>query len=158
MWSKIYLAALGLAVAVMVFFTFYSWSWLQSIGDPRAAVTGYEYHAGLAWPILWITAIVLLALGNAVLWATSRGWAMWLTFSYFAVFVIVRFFWLENLDLSYRKSNGLADATFSIGPFIGALMIIVVGAIVFFDQFLVLRMYRKMYTTPSADTEVISSE
>ncbi len=158
MWSKICLAALGLFVVVMAFFTYYSWSWLQSIGDPRAAAAGYEYHAGLAWPILWITSIILLALGNAVLWSTGRGWAMWLSFSYFALFVVVRFFWLENLDLAYRKAHGLADSTFSIGPFIGAIMIIVVAAIVFFDQFLVLRMYRKMYPEQAPEIEPVPNE
>ncbi len=145
MWSKIFLAALGLSIAIVAFFSYYSWSWLQSIGDPKAAVAGFEYHSGLAWPILWISSIILLALANAVLWITGRGWAMWLTFLYFAAFVVLRFFWLTNLDLSYRKLNGLADTTYSLGPFIGAVMIIVVGAIVFFDQFLVLRMHRKMY-------------
>ena len=48
MWSKIYLAILAVAVVVMAFFTYYAWSWLQSIGQPVAAAAGYDYHSRLA--------------------------------------------------------------------------------------------------------------
>lgn len=150
MLSKIYLAILGLSLVAIGFFTFYSWSWLQSIGLPAAAAAGYEYHAGLAWPLLWITTIALLACGNAVLWATGRSWAMWVTFLYFALMVVLRFFWLEQAYFQFRKTNNLFDGSFAIGPFVAVIMIAVMAAIVFFDQFIIVRLRQKMYP-PAAD-------
>ncbi|GEM_PF-931954 len=145
MLSKIYLAILGLSLVAMGFFVFYSWSWLQSIGLPAAAAAGYEYHAGLAWPLLWVTTIVLLLLGNAILWATNRSWAMWVTFVYFAAMVVLRFFWLEQAYFAFRKTNNLFDGSFALGPFVAVIMIAVVAAVVFFNQFIIVRLRQKMY-------------
>ncbi|MFT3744619.1 MAG: hypothetical protein QM785_10050 [Pyrinomonadaceae bacterium] len=121
MLSKIYLVILGLSLIAMGFFIFYSWSWLQSIGLPAAAAAGYEYHAGLAWPFLWITTIILMVVGNAVLWATNRSWAMWTTFLYFAAMVITRFFWLDQAYVQFRQTNRLSDQTITLGPLLAAL-------------------------------------
>lgn len=145
MLSKIYLAVLSLSLVAMGFFIFYSWSWLQSIGVPSAAAVGYEYHAGLAWPLLWITTIALLALGNAILWETNRSWAMWLAFVYFTVMAVIRFFWLEQTYFAYRRAANLTDGSFTLGPFLAVVVIAIVAAIVFFDQFLILRLREKMY-------------
>ena len=145
MWSKIYLAILGLSLITMGFFLYYSWSWLQSIGLPAAAAAGYDYHASFAWPMLWITTIALLLLGNAILWATNRGWALWLTFIYFAVMALLRFFWLEQNYFQFRKVNSLADGSFALGPFVAIIMVVVMAVIVFLDQFIALRLYQKMY-------------
>lgn len=149
MWNKIYLAALALSLAVMAFFTVYSLSWLQSIGDPRAAAAGFEYHSAASWPFLWISAIALLLIGNAVLWTTRRSWAMWLTFIYLGFFIAARFFWLERSFESFQTEHGLAAGGISFGPFFAVIMIVVIAAIVFFDQFFVVRMHEKMYPTPA---------
>ncbi len=156
MWSKIYLAILAVAIVVMAFFTFYSWSWLQSIGLPAAAVAGYEYHAELAWPALWILTIALLVLGNAVLWASGRAWAMWITFIYFAAFVIIRYFWLDKAFLGFRTTHGLTDSSFSVAPLMAVILVVLMAAIVFFDQFIVLRLRTKTY--PSAEKEASPAE
>ncbi|MEQ1606607.1 MAG: hypothetical protein ABL999_17235 [Pyrinomonadaceae bacterium] len=145
MLSKIYLAILGLSLVAMGFFIFYSWSWLLSIGLPAAAAAGYEYHAGIAWPTLWITTIALLILGNAVLWATNRSWAMWITLLYFAAMAVLRFFWLDQSYFQFRQLNNLSDQAITLGPFIAVIMIVVMAAIVFFDQFIILRLRQKMY-------------
>ena len=150
MWSKIYLVVLALSVSAMVFFTYYSWSWLQSIGLPAAAIDGFNYHSGLSWTVLWLSAAGLLAFGNAALWTTRRAWALWSTLTFFAVFVIVRYFWLDEAYLYFRKTNALSDGSFSIGPFFAVILIALAGIIVFFDQFIVLRLHRKMY--PLAET------
>ena len=159
MLSKIYLAILVLSLVAMGFFVFYSWSWLQSIGLPAAASQGYEYHAGLAWPLLWITTIALLGLANAILWATNRSWAMWVTFVYFTAMVVLRFFWLEQAYFAFRKTNNLFDGSFALGPFVAVIMIVVMAAIVFFDQFIIVRLRQKMYA-PVQDivTETAESE
>lgn len=151
MWSKLYLALLGLSIAVMAFFSFYSWSWLQSIGSPAGAAAGYEYHAGFAWAFLWLATAILILAGNAVLWASGRAWAMWASFVYFAVMAILRFFWLDEAFFHFKKSNSLADGSFSIGPFVAVLLITMIAAIVFFDQFLVSRLRKKIYPPVIAD-------
>lgn len=158
MFSKIYLAALGLSAAVMAFFTYYSWSWLQSIGQPAAAVAGFEYNSNLAWMALWITSIVLLLLGNAVLWTTRSAWAMWLTFIFFSVFVVAKFFWLNLALAHFLIGNESAGAGVLTGPFLAVLLIVVMAAIVFFDQFMVIKLREKTYpesTEKDSDPETI---
>lgn len=141
MLSKSYLAALGLSTAVMGFLTYYSWSWLQSIGQPAAAVEGYQYHSNLAWITLWISTTILLIIGNAVLWAARSAWAMWLTFLYFAVFVVIGFFWLEREYMRFAETF----STFSPKPILGAALIVLMAAIVFFDQFIIIRLRSETY-------------
>ena len=145
MFSKIYLAVLSAAVIVMVFFTYYSWSWLQSIGLPLAAVEGYAYHESLAWMALWLFAVILLLLGNAVLWTSSRSWEMWTTFVYFSVFVIIRYFWLDQAYFQFKKANGMFDGSFSIAPIMAVILIVLMAIIVFFDTFLVTRLRAKTF-------------
>lgn len=153
MWSKIYLVILAVACLVMAFFTFYSWSWLQSIGLPAAAVAGYEYHSGLAWPALWILTIALLVMGNAILWASGRAWAMWVTFIYFSAFAVIRYFWLDQAFFQFKKTNGLFDGSFSIAPLMAVILVVLMAAIVFFDQFIVLRLRAKTYPVAAAQDD-----
>lgn len=155
MWSKIYLAILGLSLITMGFFLYYSWSWMQSIGLPAAAAAGYEYHASFAWPLLWITTIALLLLGNVILWTSRRAWALWATFIYFAAMALLRFFWLEQTYFQFRKINNLADGSFALGPFVAIIMVVVMAVIVFLDQFMVVRLHEKMYPQVTADPEML---
>lgn len=150
MWSKIYLAFLALSLAVMAFFTIYSLSWLQSIGDPRAAAAGFDYHSQLSWPVLWISSIVLLVIANAVLWTTRRSWAMWITFIYLAGFIAVKFFWLEPAFSAFQASQA-SSGRGVLFPFFAVVIIVVLAAIVFFNQFFVVRMLEKMYPTKTEE-------
>ena len=154
MLSKIYVVLLAISLLLMGFFTWYSWSWLNSIGSPIDTVRGYQYHADLSWPTLWISAIVLLMLANSILWVTGRLWPMWTSLAYFQLFVILRAFWLDPALVSFKSSAGMTDSTFSVAPIMAAILILIAGAIVFFDQFLVLRMREKTYGPRS--TEKIS--
>lgn len=151
MLSKIYLAFLGLSIAAMAFFTYYSWSWLQSIGAPTAAVEGYEYHTYLSCIYLAVSGVVSLMLANGVMWATQRAWALWTTFAYAAIFIIVKYFWLGEAFFRYKKTNGMFDGSFSLGPVMGAILVVVAGAVVFANQFASARLYQKMY--PPAEIE-----
>lgn len=154
MFSKIYLAVLAATIAVMTFFTYYSWSWLQSIGQPAAAVAGYEYHSNLAWITLWITSIILLLLGNAVLWTTRSAWALWLTFILFSVFVVAKLFWLKIAFVDFQMRTESAGSGTLTGPFLAVLLIVIMAAIVFFNQFLVVRLLAKTYPeTTEHDSE-----
>ncbi len=158
MWNKIYLAFLGLSVAVMAFLTFYSWSWLESIGQPQAAVDGFRLYSGIAEFVLWFTALVLLALANGVLWATNRAWAMWLTFIYAAVFLGIEYFWLGEVFFRYKKTNLTYDGSFSLGPVLGLILIVFCGIVVVANQFISVRLHRRMYPLISPETELLDSK
>lgn len=145
MLSKIYLAILGLSLISMAFFSFYSWSWLQSIGLPATAASGYEYHAGIAWTLLWITTTILLLLGNAILWTSNRSWAMWVAFVFFASMAVLRSLWLDQAYLQFRKTSNLLESGLDLGPFVAVVMISVIAAVVFFDHFIILRLRQKMH-------------
>jgi hypothetical protein len=150
MFSKIYLVALALSVAVMAFFTYYSWSWLQSIGSPATTIAGFEYHFGLANIFLWISVFALLIVANVKLWMTDRAWAIWATLLYFLLFVISRI-WLLNSANDFLKSNSqpLADPH-GIGVFVLLVLCIVAGVFAFCDQFAVVRLKQKMYAPTDA--------
>jgi hypothetical protein len=153
MWNKIYLAVLAVAVVAMSFFIIYSHSWFGSIGDPKLALAGFEYYAGLGSMFLWVSTAILLIIANIILWNSRRAWAIWTSFGYFAVFVILRFFWLEKARYNFQNSDGFFfDAIF------GAILIIAFGAIVFFNQFLNLRLSEKMYPPNAIETDLQNVE
>lgn len=149
MWNKIYFGLLAAAFLLMCFFTFYAYSWLGSIGNPKDALVGYYYHAGSGSTFLWVSTAVLLILANVILWETRRGWAMWATFAYFAVFVVLRTFWLERARYNFENSDSLFFT-----PVIGVILIVVAGAFVFFNQFLNLRLNEKMYPPRETDKDL----
>lgn len=73
---------------------------------------------------------------------------MWVTLAYFAVFVLVKYFWLERSFADFLRSNNFADTPVWGGPFLAVVLCIIFGAIVFFDQFLIVRLSDKMYPPP----------
>lgn len=152
MFSKIYLGCLAASVALMSFFIYYSWSWIGSIGAPAAAVEGYSYHSGFAVSTLLLSSVVLLLLGNAVLWSGHSAWAMWTTAIYFAVFAILKFFWLDQSISQFKKANALSESGFSVGPVLAVLFVVIAVFIVFLNQFIVVRLNNKMYSTASEET------
>jgi hypothetical protein len=149
MWNKIYFAVLAVAVLAMCFFSFYGNSWLGSIGSPKDALEGFDYYAGLGSIFLWTSSAVLLILANVILWNTRREWALWTTFVYFAIFVVLRTFWLEKARYNFQNSDSLFFT-----PIVGVILIIIAGAIVFFNQFLNLRLNEKMYPPAPADEDL----
>lgn len=140
MWNKIYLAVLAVAFIVTSFLTIYANTWLGSIGNPKDALEGYYYYAGLGSTFLGVSSFVLLVIGNVILWNTRRAWAMWTTFVYFTIFVILRTFWLEKTRYNFENSDSLF-----VTPVVGVILVVSVGAIVFFNQFINLRLNEKMY-------------
>lgn len=149
MWNKIYFAVLAAAFVAMCFFTFYAHSWFGSIDNPKNAIAGFEYYARLGSIFLWISSTVLLILANIILWNTRRGWALWTTFSYFAIFVVLRAFWLEKARYNFEKSDSLFFT-----PVFGVVLIIVAGAFVFFNQMLGLRLNEKMYLPTETEDNI----
>ncbi len=158
MWSKIYFAVLGLAIAIVGFFDYYSWSWLQSIGQPTAVIEGYEYNRGLAWMALWVFTVILLFVGNAILWAGQRAWAIWLTFVFFAFAIMLSYFWLDQILGRFVKDNGFNEATFSLGPLFAVVWIALMAGLVFLTQIVVIKIHKKMYPIESTPVEEILLE
>lgn len=151
MFSKIYLACLAVSAVLMAFFVYYSWAWLGSIGAPATAVEGYAYHSGYAVTTLCLSSVVLLLLGNAVLWSTRSAWAMWTTAIYFAVFALLKFFWLDQAIAQFKKTNALSESGFSVGPVLAVVFVIIAVVIVFLNQFIVVKLNRTMYAPTVED-------
>lgn len=147
MLNKIFLIAFGVLVLPTALITWYAGSWLTSIGDPKIAQAKYFDSSGWGLTSLLVSFVILLILANIILWSSRRAWALWLSFLYFALFVILRFWWLEGDYLDFARRNALTESTFSLGPLIAAGLIILVGALVFFDQFVALRLAEKMHPT-----------
>ena len=156
MFSKIYVAFLAISVTVMAFLTYYAWSWLQSIGSPAAAVAEFQRYSTLATTVLWISTAILLVVANAILWA-GRAWAIWTTFLFFALFVVVVFFGLEFAYVDFQTRNFPAGSGVLKGPVIGVVFIILMATIAFFDQYIVSRL-RDKTTAGSAAEEPTSGE
>jgi hypothetical protein len=147
MLNKIYLVAFVVLLLPMAFLTYYAGSWLHSIGSPESVVKAYDDYSGLGFIVLWASFIILLIIGNIILWNTRKGWAVWLSFLYFAVFVFLRYWWLEGDYLDYARRHALTDSNFSVGPLVAAILVVGVGMFIFFDQFVVLRLSEKMHPT-----------
>lgn len=158
MLNKIYLVAFVVLLLPMAFITYYAGSWLHSIGSPHSVVEAYFYYSGFGWTILWVSFIVLLILGNVVLWQTRKAWAVWLSFLYFALFIFLRYWWLEGDYLDFARRNALTDSNFSTGPLVAAILVVGVGALIFFDQFVVLRLAEKMHPVPAPAAETKENE
>lgn len=148
MWNKIYTAVLGISFVLLAGLTYYSYTWLQSIGAPKNVVANYDYYSNIGWTFLWVSSIVLLILANVVLWTTHSAWAMWTTLLYFALFVLIQTLWLDQSALNYKQMNGLGSERFLLGAFSGILLCVLAAVIVFFNQFIVKRMHDKMSAQP----------
>ncbi len=145
MWNKIYLILLAVAVLGIAVLTYISADWLNSVGDPKIAVENYNYFSNISWSFLLISSLVLLLVGNALLFKTRKAWALWATFVYFSVFIILHSFWLGEKYVQFKLSKGLSDSTISFGAFIGVLFVALAAILVFFNQYLVKRMQTKMF-------------
>lgn len=158
MWNKIFFIALSIAVLAMASFSFYSYSWLQSQTRPADVLQNYEYFSNLAWLFLWISSIVLLVLANALYWRIQQPWALWATFLYFAIFVVVQTFLLDSSFSTFQKRNFPAQEGFSPQPFLGVILCVLGVIIVFADQFLVSRLHKKMFGIAPENVEMPSAE
>ena len=106
-------------------------------------------------PLVWLSDCLAHPC-DSILWVTGRSWPLWTTLIYFQIFVIVRAFWLDTSLLAFKNDAGLTDDTFTLRPIMAAFLIIIAAAIVFFDQFLVLRLRAKTY--PAAVVEGVADD
>jgi hypothetical protein len=146
MWTKIFLIFFAVALAAMGVLTYLPYSWLQSKGfAPNTISDNFLFYGAVFWTGFWISSLILLILSNVILWLTRRAWALWLTFLFFSVFVLIRTWWLSEAYVSYTKQNNLtAETPFGYG-ILGVLICIAAGIGIFFNQFLVLRMRDRMH-------------
>jgi hypothetical protein len=151
MLNKIYLVLLAIAVITMGFLTFYSYSWLNSIGSPEIAVENFNFYSNLGWSFLWISFLALIAYANILIFKEGRSLAIWISFVYFAIFITLQTFWLAPSFLSFQQANNLTDSNFTFTPLIGAMTVFVLAIAVFFNQFIVHRLRDKM--VGEAETE-----
>jgi hypothetical protein len=149
MWNKIYLIALAVLFLPMVFLTFYSWSWLQSIDAPQTVIENYNYYSNISWTFLWLSTAILLILANVLLWKTRKAWALWTTFLYFAFFILIRDFWLDVKFTEYWNTHFASQSRLSVTAFIAVILCVIAATIAFFDQFLVNRLRDKMHGEPT---------
>lgn len=145
MWNKIYLVVLAIAILAMGVLLYLPFSWLQSVTAPRDVAEHYKFYSNISWIFLLISSLVLLIIGNVVLWLTRRSWAMWASLLYFAVFMVAHTFWLENSFFRYKQANTSENGLISWSPLVGVVFIVLAAIIVFFNQYLVKRMRDKMY-------------
>ena len=145
MLRYIYLAVLALSAAVCAFFIYYGQTWLASIGDPKTASQGFEYHHSLGGIVLWIAAGVLLLIANIILLTGRSAWAMWTTFGFFAVFTLIRYFWTGPAGFAFHKSFDPTAATYDFSVFLGVFLIVGAAIVVFSDQFLIVRLLKRIY-------------
>jgi hypothetical protein len=159
MWNKIYSIVLAAAVIISGILTYVAYRNLHSSGfSPSVIVQNYRYYANYDWIFLWISTALLLILGNVVLWKTRRAWALWTTFLYFAVFVIVLQFWLAQTLFRYKQENRLTDEFLTLGPFLAITFIVLMVIVIFFDQYIVKRMHDKMYPSEQTVGELPAEE
>ncbi len=153
MLRNIYLAVLALSAAVCGFFIYYGQTWLASIGDPQTAYDGFAYHHALGGAALWIASGLLLLLANIILLTTRSAWAMWTTFAFFAVFTLIRYFWTGPAGFAFHQSFDPNAATYNFSVFLGVFLIVGAAVVVFFDQFLIVRILQKMYGTEPEENQ-----
>ena len=162
MLNKIFLLILAISIIAMSALTFFSYTWLQSVDKPANVAANFDFYSGFALTFLWISSLVMLILANVLLWTNRSIWSLWTTFLYFAVFVLLNIFWLSELFFAYKKVNGLTAGAFSLTGIFGAILCIVVGVGVFFDQFIVTKLRDKTIGKPQEiaveDSQVIEAE
>ncbi len=150
MWNKIYPLLLVASVVVMCAVAYFAHSQLQSVGfAPAKIAAAFNNYSNTYWALLAISFLILLVIGNVILWLFRNSWALWTSLAFFAVFALLKSFWLDRMLFDYETANSLAaNPTFG-SYFVGVLLCAAVAAVVFFNHFLVLRMRDKIHGEPA---------
>lgn len=152
MWKKVYFGLVGIGAVVLVFFAYYAWSWLQSIGEPRTAWEAFNYHKRTGVYFLCGWTILLLVTGNVILWMRRMAWALWATDAFFVIGAAVFLIWLHAAGVTFCLDNGVSDSpSRAVGPLLAFIGAVVLTIFIFANQFLVLRLHEKMYGRPTAE-------
>jgi len=139
------LIGLGIFVILMGILTYFAFDWLGSLTAPIDVKTNYEFYMASGRQTLWFSTLILLILANIIFWKLQKSWAFWSTLLYFVFFILIQSFWLDRAFEQFKENRGLSDGTLSISPIIGIILCIFAAVFVYFNQFLVKRMYDKMF-------------
>lgn len=149
MWNKVYLLAAAVTALVMAVLVYFAYNELQTIGfAPKTVVENFQYYESMYHQFLWMSSLILLILGNVVLWKMRKSWALWTTLLYFAAFVLLDTWWLGGLFSEYKKSNFPAGESFSFTGIVGAILCVAAALVIFFNQFIVQRMRDRVSSAP----------
>lgn len=141
---------LAIGVIVAGFFACYGWSWLQSIGEPRAAWEAFNYHkrAGMYFVSLWT--ILLLIIANIILWKRRSAWALGVTEVYFVAGALVFLVWLHVSGIRYCLDAGVCtNPSRVIGPLLTAGGSLALSVFVIANNFVVARLHDKLKGKPA---------
>ncbi|MEO8649609.1 MAG: hypothetical protein ABI539_10630 [Acidobacteriota bacterium] len=148
MTNRIFVVVLLIFSGISVFLSCYAFSWLKSIGSPAAAVEAYSYYASAGLAFLWASSVILLIIANISTWHSNNAWPLWTSLAYFLIFLFLRAFWLDGAAAHMSAENGLVLSPAPVGFFLSVVTAAAGAAIVYFDQFLIVRLRERMY--PSA--------
>lgn len=151
MWNKIYSLLLVVSIVIVGAVAYLAYSQLQSFGfAPAQIVASFDTYSSAYWGFLGICFVILLTVGNIILWKFRTAWALWTSLAFFVVFVLLKSFWLGRVLFDYETANGLTHSSPFISYFAGVLLCAAAAAAVYFNHFLVLRMRGKIYGEPTA--------
>lgn len=161
MINKIFLLLFAISVLLLSTVTYLTYSQLQSNGfAPLQIISNFQFYDSWNKTLLWITSVVLLLAANLILWKNRSSWALWMSFGFFSVFVLLNMWWLSSAFINYTKDNDLSNGSFNVGGIFAAFFVVVVGIGVYFNQFIVFRLHDKMFQKQENDnhTENIETE
>lgn len=158
MLNKIYLIALAIFFLVMCILTYLAYDWLGSLTAPNDVVKNFQSWFSTGRIFLLISSLVLIILSNIILWKTRQTFAFWATLGYFVIFILVQTFWLDRAFEQYQIDKKLIEDEISFAPVIGVFMIIAAAFLIFFNQFLALRMHDKMFAKDAPIKELPDDE
>ncbi|MCA1640244.1 MAG: hypothetical protein LC768_18300 [Acidobacteria bacterium] len=123
MWNKIYSLLLVVSIVVMCAVTYLAYSQLQSTGfAPTQIVASFNPYSNAYWGFLVVSFLILLAVGNVILWLIRNSWALWTSLAFFAVFALLKSFWLDKVLFDYETANSLPSNSTFVSYFVGVLM------------------------------------
>jgi hypothetical protein len=150
MWNKIYLLLLAVSVVVMSVVAYLTYSQLMSIGFAPAVIVGsFNTYSSAYWGFLGVSFIILLTVGNIILWKFRTSWALWTSLGFFVIFVLLKSFWLGKELFDYETRSAVPHSSPFVTYFLGVLLCAAAAAAVFFNHFLVLRMRDKIHGEPA---------
>lgn len=148
MANRIYLFLAAIAVLVMAVISYLAYSWLGSIGSPAAAAVNFAYYSDIYWWFLWIATAILVAAACFSLARTGSSWALWATFGFFAAFVVIRYFFLENALSQFMATNNIARDGLSWAPVSGTALVLAGAAVTVLLNVIVGRLARGRVADP----------
>jgi hypothetical protein len=144
--TKAFVAILIASAAAALVLAYYSASWLWSIGNPAVALSGFDYHGGYFWTVVYVSTVVLWIIANVVLWQTRRAWALWSAFLFFAIFAFARLVVIDRIAAAFVESHRITTVSiYRYGALAFMLLFAAAAAITYFNQFLVLRLHERMF-------------